>query len=210
MATEASDAIGVGVRGERLVLHLARHGELVDQVNDAFRELEIPYRLKVDQVQSEAVQDALGDVAIAILSDVRTGVDVSPADVGFGLSQVLPVIVQLLGNTNSIILVEQPEIHLHPKVQSRLADVLIKSAVRGKNQVVVETHSEHILLRAQRRMRERQTAGFRAGSLGVQYVSSVEGRGVVQSLRVAADGSLLDPWPDGFFDERFEDLFATI
>jgi hypothetical protein len=210
VATEASDAAGVGVRGERLVLHLARHDELVAQVNTAFKSLEIPYRLKVEQVLSEPVQDALGDVAIVILKDERTGFDVSPADVGFGLSQVLPVVVQVLGNTNSIVLIEQPEIHLHPKVQSRLADMFIGSTLTNKNQVLIETHSEHILLRAQRRVREQHYRAFRASALGVQYVSLIDGRGAVQDLRVAEDGKLVDPWPDGFFDERFDDLFVGL
>jgi len=210
VATEASEGTGVGVRGERLVLHLARNPELVTAVNEAFISMEIPYRLAVERVFSDPIQDALGDVAIAVLHDTQSGVVLSPADVGFGLSQVLPVVVQLLGNHQKTILVEQPEIHLHPKIQSRLTDILITAAVKNGNKLLVETHSEHLLLRAQRRLREASTEGFGSNSLGVLFVRTVEGVGAVQDLRIDNSGQLLDPWPDGFFDERFDDLFVGI
>lgn len=210
VATEASEGTGVGVRGERLVLHLARNPDLVDEVNAAFALMDIPYTLEVVNVLSETVQDALGDVAIAVLHDARTGVVLSPADVGFGLSQVLPVVVQLLGHRGATVLIEQPEIHLHPKVQSRLTDVLIRALVENGNRVLVETHSEHLLLRAQRRIRERSVPGFTNEQLGVQFVTSVDGMGVVKDLRVDESGGLSDPWPDGFFDERFDDLFTSL
>lgn len=210
VATEASEGTGVGVRGERLVLHLARNPDLVDKVNAAFSLLEIPYSLEVVKVLSETVQDALGDVAIAVLHDKETGVVLSPADVGFGLSQVLPVVVQLLGHRDATVLIEQPEIHLHPKIQSRLTDVLIEAAVANGNRVLVETHSEHLLLRAQRRVREGATPGFDASKLSVQFVGRVEGKGAISNLRLDDSGRLLDPWPDGFFDERLDDLFTGI
>lgn len=210
VVTEASEAVGLGVRGERLVLHLARNPGLVAQVNETFKQLDIGYQLTVEELRAEGAEDALGDVAIAVLRDTATGVSVSPADVGFGLSQILPVVVQLVGNTSSLILVEQPEIHLHPKMQSRLADVLIASSVQNHNRILVETHSEHLLMRAQRRLRERTVEGWDASKLGVTYVAAVEGGSTVQDLKVGEDGRLLDPWPDGFFDERLDDLFAGI
>ncbi|TCC40291.1 DUF3696 domain-containing protein [Kribbella speibonae] len=210
VVTEASNVEGVGVRGERLVLHLARRQDLIERVNDAFLALDINYELTVEQLKAYGTEDALGDVAIAVLKDKVTGVSVSPADVGFGLSQILPVVVQLVGNTNKIILVEQPEIHLHPKVQSRLADLLIASSVENNNTILVETHSEHLLLRAQRRLRERSVKGFTPAKLGIHYVSAARGKRLVQTLRISDNGSLVDPWPEGFFDERMDDLFAGV
>lgn len=210
VVADASDTVGLGVRGERLVLHLARRQDLVDRVNEAFRVLEIPYTLQVRQLRAEGTEEALGDVAVALLNDNRTGITVSPADVGFGISQILPVVVQLVGNTDSLVLIEQPEIHLHPKMQSRLADIIIASATENRNFVIVETHSEHLLFRAQRRLRERRQPDWDAAKLGVAFVSSTDGCSDIQQLQVSADGELLDPWPDGFFDDRLDDLLASI
>lgn len=82
-------------------------------------------------------------------------------DVGFGISQVLPVLVQCFyAPEGSIILIEQPEIHLHPNAQSTLADVMIDVINSKENgtdrdiQLVIETHSEHFLRRLQRRIAE--------------------------------------------------------
>ena len=129
---------------------------------------------------------------------------------GFGLSQVLPVVVQLIGNTDTLIMVEQPEIHLHPKIQSRLADLLIESVVENRNQLLIETHSEHFLMRIQRRLREKSIQGFSSSDVGISYVSAATGASRIQRLRMDESGRLLDPWPDGFYDERLDDLFAAL
>ena len=77
-------------------------------------------------------------------------------DVGFGVSQVLPVLVLLAySSSGDTVLLEQPEIHLHPAVQSKLADLVIETALARGVQVIVETHSEHFLTRLQRRIAER-------------------------------------------------------
>ena len=78
-------------------------------------------------------------------------------DVGIGVSQVLPVLVLLYYvPERSIVLLEQPEIHLHPAVQSRLADLFLCVAKQRKLQIVVESHSQHMLQRLQRRVAEGQ------------------------------------------------------
>jgi hypothetical protein len=207
VVTEASEGRGLGARGERLVLHLGRNAQLVDEVNRAFRELEIPYELAVNQFNAGKIEDALGDVAVAVLVDTRSGVVVSPADVGFGLSQILPVVVQLVGNRGSLIVIEQPEIHLHPKMQSRIADVMLRSVIEYGNTLLIETHSEHILFRLERRLRS-LTPGMRNGVLGVNYVKSARGRAEIVPLTVDSTGRVVDPWPEGFFDEKLSDLLA--
>ena len=76
-------------------------------------------------------------------------------DVGFGVSQILPVLVLCFyAPKGSTIILEQPEIHLHPAVQAGLADVLIDAYKRRDVQIIVESHSEHFLRRLQRRVAE--------------------------------------------------------
>ena len=100
-----------------------------------------------------------------VLVDVRNGVRVHPRDVGVGVSQVLPVIVAALyrveHGAGAFVVVEQPELHVHPKLQVSLADLFIQQACAGTvsdHQFLLETHSEHILLRLLRRIREGQVA----------------------------------------------------
>jgi len=96
-----------------------------------------------------------------VLIDDRNGVAVRPADVGVGISQVLPVLVAALYRGKSgagrFLAVEQPELHIHPKLQVVLADLFIEQSGTGTmsdHTFLLETHSEHILLRVLRRIRE--------------------------------------------------------
>jgi predicted ATPase len=93
---------------------------------------------------------------------VRTtgsGTEVLLTDVGFGVSQVLPVItlLQFVPEKSTVIL-EQPEIHLHPLAQANLADVIINAATHRDLQIILESHSEHLLLRLQRRIAEEKVS----------------------------------------------------
>ena len=153
-------------------------------------------------------RDAVGDVASVILTDQRSGVQVTPADVGFGISQVLPIVTELSARSNSIVLIEQPEIHLHPAMQAELADLLIESssATGRGNQIIAETHSETLVLRVQNRIRE---GALSPKDVIVLYVDqSADGTGIVKELRLSEEGEFLDSWPGGFFDEQFTELFG--
>ena len=89
-----------------------------------------------------------------LIVDLHTGVEVNLPDVGVGTSQLLPILIQgLIAPPGATFLLEQPEIHLHPKAQADLADFFIEVTKRGVG-VIVETHSEHLITRLQRRIAE--------------------------------------------------------
>ena len=77
-------------------------------------------------------------------------------DVGFGVSQVLPIIVQCIFSRNDTILIEQPELHIHPRLQADLADLFIYSMTERQNQLIIETHSEHLVLRIAKQLKRRE------------------------------------------------------
>jgi hypothetical protein len=140
-------------------------------------------------------------------------------EVGTGISQTVPVLAAMFPASKtgsgygrrSFSYIEQPELHLHPKAQSILADAMIEAAVTGRKtqQVIVETHSENILLRLQRRIREGK---IRQEDVAIVYVEGVFGEArdflgtVVQNLDLSAAGDILDPFPTSFADLRIQDL----
>jgi hypothetical protein len=150
-----------------------------------------------------------------ILIDQRSKTPVSHRDVGIGISQVLPVLVTAYAARNELLAIEQPEIHLHPALQADLGDVLIGSALGERhNRLLIETHSEHILLRVMRRMREtarrktRDSPRVRPEDVALLYVLRDESRSVVLEIRLDEEGNLLDAWPGGFFEEGFRERFS--
>lgn len=151
------------------------------------------------------------------LYDANTHTSVAPCDIGVGVSQVIPVVVGALRQGERTVVVEQPELHLHPAVQARLGDLFINGALEeAGNRFILESHSEHLMLRLLRRIRETAErdegypgylAEVKPDDVSVYYVQSGEGKTEMLPLRVSEEGDFLDRWPNGFFDERTEELF---
>lgn len=150
-----------------------------------------------------------------ILHDISTKTDVSHRDVGIGISQVLPVLVAAFGSARKLIAMEQPEIHLHPALQAELADVFIRSA-KGPhhNTFILETHSEHLILRIMRRIRE-TAEGKETGlppitnkDVSILYVEPVGTRSIVREMPLNEMGELVKAWPGGFFEEGLREQFG--
>ncbi len=132
-------------------------------------------------------------------------------DVGFGVSQVLPVIVECFYiPRRTIAIVEQPELHLHPRVQSDVADLFVDAVRAQENgaprdcQFLVESHSEHFLRRLQRLIAEER---LRPEEAALYFVETVRGQARVRELEVDAFGNILN-WPEGFFGDEMGDLLA--
>ena len=126
-------------------------------------------------------------------------------DVGFGVSQVLPVLVLLYYvPEGSTVILEQPEIHLHPAVQSGLADVMLNVADARDVQIIVESHSEHLLRRLQRRVAE---ASATADDVRLYFVSARDGAAEVCGLDLNAWGEI-ENWPDNFFGDEMGEIAA--
>jgi predicted ATPase len=141
------------------------------------------------------------------LLDKHSHTVVSHRDVGIGISQVLPILVQCSSESNATICIEQPELHLHPRLQGDLADVFIRTSIGSEqnNSYVIETHSEHIIRRLMRRIREGKIS---KDDVSILYVESGLNGSTVTPIRMDDDGDLIDEWPNGFFEESFRDNMA--
>ncbi|MBL7181313.1 MAG: DUF3696 domain-containing protein [Desulfobacterales bacterium] len=160
-------------------------------------------------------EENLSNVQELVLIDRRTDTQVSHRDVGIGVSQVLPILVSGYASNNKIIAIEQPEIHLHPKLQAELGDLFINSALGdNQNTFLLETHSEHLILRILRRIREttdgelpENATPITPEQLAVLYVQPGKEGSEVIHIPVNKDGEFDRPWPQGFFAERAKELF---
>ena len=134
-------------------------------------------------------------------------------EVGSGISYILPILTSLWASTLSF--VEQPELHLHPAAQCELGDVFVAAKNLGSFSIV-ESHSEHLLLRILRRIRETTAGNLKDKStklscdeLRIYYFNPLPGEGTsVFEIRVDRFGELLNRWPGGFFAERDQELFS--
>ena len=135
----------------------------------------------------------------------KGGPEVRLTDVGFGVSQVLPVLVLCYYvPEGSILILEQPEAHLHPKVQSELADLLIEVVKNRKLQIILESHSEHLLIRLMRRIAEEQIS---ADDTAFYFCEMNEGTSEIERLNVDDYGNITN-WPQNFFGDEMGDLAA--
>lgn len=137
--------------------------------------------------------------------------EVRLTDVGFGVSQVLPALVQAFyAPPGSTVWMEQPEIHLHPMAQSNLADVFISAVKSYENgtprnmQLIVETHSEHFLTRLQRRVAEQ---AIDADEVAIYFVNRKGPAADMEALRLNMFGEI-ENWPDNFFGDEMGDIAA--
>jgi predicted ATPase len=152
--------------------------------------------------------------AVRLFLQDASGQNIDLWDVGSGVPFVLPVLYAV--SKQGVVTVQQPELHLHPALQSSLADVFVEELHReGFGQFVIETHSEHFLLRLLRRIKSTTKGTCLSDELrlSIEDVSiyyfdpQVEGGTIVTRQLVTPLGDFYNDWPRGFFSERNIDLF---
>ncbi|MCD9551829.1 DUF3696 domain-containing protein [Photobacterium carnosum] len=177
-----------------------RNDKLIEKINYWFNRFEIPYIFSVENIGNKVT----GNIISIQLTDKRNNTTVTPADVGFGIGQVLPIIIESVVSRDAIICVEQPEIHLHPKLQAHLADLFVES-IENNNQWIIETHSEALMLRIQKRIRKSIIDNT---LVKVVYVQAGDNGSSIQNLPLDDNGRFLVHWPEGFFEERMHEQFG--
>jgi hypothetical protein len=191
----------VGYGGNLLPALLFRNREVLKDTNAWLKRLDIGYRLKLRAVGSRAK-----DLFEVRLRDMRRSkpVEVSLTDVGYGISQLLPFVVQALTAQKQTITIEQPEVHIHPRLQADLGDLLAECIKEPRqNRFIIETHSEHLVLRLQRLVR---TGRLKPEDVSILYVMHAKEGSEVRRLRVDDEGDFIDDWPGGFFPERLREF----
>lgn len=223
---------------------LIRDERLRMRVSESLKTLEVPYEVVIrsqetrtyypdsDSGSAPEFSESQKVLGFRHPKEESTSVPITPAritsshlDLGFGVSAILPVIVALESDFQ-LLSIEQPELHIHPRLQANLGDLLIARALRVPERdeldstILIETHSEHLILRILRRIRETAEGeikewpkalreacpnGISPEDVAVLYVEpGLEGATVIE-LPITPDGDFTRPWPNGFFDERFNE-----
>ena len=187
---------------------LYKQPDALKEINTWLETFDVPYQLALARAKPEfeVVGIAPGTYSLFLVDTDDAEVIVSLADVGFGMSQILPILLQGLISKGDVITVEQPEIHLHPRLQAEFGSFLADCIQQpDPNQFIVETHSEHLVLRLQRLIRKGE---LDASDVSVIYVDRDTDGAKAIPLRIDDEGDFIDDWPGGFFPERTTELLS--
>jgi len=187
----------IGYRGESSVAYLSYmkvSGErkIIDFVSYWLKRLNY-----ASQFDVKTIKDFIKSV---VLTNNISNVESSLIDVGFGISQVLPVIIAVCRHKYGIHIFEQPEIHLHPKSQSDIADLFIENSNSDKS-FIIETHSEHLIHRMRRRVSEGK---LNPNNIQIYYVDSGSKGSSIRPISIDNNGAFLN-FPTNFFDEAYQE-----
>jgi predicted ATPase len=191
----------VGIRGEKaidmLVMDYLTKGKekknIIGDVSKWLNQCDISSNIEVKSLTDRHYEIRL--------SHSRTGESENLADVGFGCSQILPILIAGFNlGKGQIFIVEQSEIHLHPKAQAELGSFFCDLSKRNI-QTFIETHSEHLLLRIQSHI---AAGDINPEDVKVYYVfaNKETDRKEVEEIKLNKNGTFLTEWPEGFFPER--------
>jgi len=176
----------------------------LEALNDWLGALQITSRLTIDPIESIAYTAAIQNPCVKSHA-------VNLSQVGFGISQILPVLVMgLKGPDDAFLLYEQPEIHLHPRLQAGLADFFLCAASSGKT-ILLETHSDHLINRLRRRIAEDET-GELAKLVQILFVhagSEDDPGSYVEPLSIDETGTIVNA-PEDFFPEATDEAFSIL
>lgn len=206
---EEFDTDKVGVKGEHISTVLIRDYQkskkLISKISSWMKKT-MGYELVVEEISVGLYRLLLVD---------EKGVKSNLMDVGYGISQILPILIQVLIDKKtddtlygyipeSILIIEQPELHLHPAAQSELADLFAIGAMESSKRIIIETHSEHLIRKLQVLVSD-PNCKLTNEDVAIYYIDKDEsGNAYVKNLKLNPNGKFAEKWPSGFFDKAHE------
>jgi hypothetical protein len=202
----------VGTRGENvstlLINDYHRQKGLIEEISNWLYK-SMGYRIAVKDIDSNLFQIMLED---------KDGFQSNILDVGYGISQVLPIVAEVfrtqknqsqtmseMSYDNRILIVEQPELHLHPAAQADLAELFVTYVSDSSKRLLVETHSEHLIRKLQVFVADPKCP-LTKDMVKIYYVDKKNGsnEATIEEMVICEDGRFEKEWPSGFFDKAFD------
>ena len=189
----------VGVRGEYApeVLYLNRKNGIIKKLNMWLKRIGV--NGKIDVIDCSPGKTDLFSIFLRQKSQNKL---VNYADLGFGFSQILPILIEGLSRpSDTILILEQPEIHLNPKLQTLITDFFIE-LTKEKKSIIIETHSEHMLLRVRTLVAKKKISN---SDVAIYFFERKDGQSYIREISMEEDGHIQpESWPKGFFEDSLE------
>lgn len=210
------DHKAVSTKGEQLLVNIYNceyKADKINRVNEELLYMNVNYTFDIINLSNKYI----GNVICPIFKSIHTGKKHQIKELGFGIRQVIPILLSKYQNPEHIYdttIIQQPELHLHPKMQGDLLDIIMNIDIPPDKAIhrdviqqwILETHSEAMLYRLQRRIREGK---IKAEDVAILYVEPQgDGSSKVHHLKMDEKGYFIDEWPGDFFEQQFDDLFG--
>jgi len=193
----------VGKWGEETVDILLFKEELKQKVKLWLKNFAISLDFDLEELKGKS--GGATSVYNIMLRDPNTETEVNLVDVGFGASQILPIIVQgFNAPKNSLILVEQPEIHLHPKAQATMGDLLVDIAKSNERKLIIETHCDLLIQRVCKNILQKKIDHT---DVIIYYFDPTDNGTEIKTIAINENGQF-ENFPDGFFEEGFDEAIG--
>ncbi|MGL4865156.1 MAG: DUF3696 domain-containing protein [Cetobacterium sp.] len=197
----------VGVSGENTYHILKQYIDNDEESISEWLEKILEVKLRIDEIK--------GSNLFKVMIEDRVGIKSNLIDTGYGISQILPILTEIfykgigeeIGYSKvkkeKILIIEQPELHLHPAAQSKLANLFLEYIKNG-NKLMIETHSEHLIKKFQILIADKNN-DFTKDDIAIYYVFKNQGEGAkVNKLLLDENGRFAKEWPSGFFDQGYK------
>jgi len=198
-ATGASPS-EVGKWGEGSVNILLLEKDIRENVREWLKNFEISLDFDLEELSGKTGGST--NTYKIMLRDPNTKTDVNLVDVGFGASQILPIIVEgFNAPKNALLMIEEPEIHLHPRAQGTMGDLLVDIAKFNEKKLIVETHCDLLIRRVCKNILQ---GNIDHTDVIIYYFEPTESGTEVKTITINKNGQF-ENFPDGFFEESFEE-----
>lgn len=172
---------------------------LQSKINKDIELLGLDYRIKINETNLNS-----GNILLEpVLANNKNKIISTLYDAGHASKKIVPLLFYLNYVSDGILTIEEPEANLHPKYQANLANIFINSLIENNNELVIETHSELLVLRFLKLIKEK---ALDVSKISVHFTQKEKNSSSIKKINITEQGKLRDHWPDGFFKERLKEL----